>query len=385
MKIVYVYPHFRDFGGTERVLIDKMNYFASQEGYEVYSITHEQGNYPMAYKMSPQVKHVDLGLRYGPLFQHNSFVRLVKGMQYDRLLKSRYDELMQSLRPDIVIATTYYNNLISIVGSCSVPYVRILESHIDKRYILNNDPLNRKSFLRWLHTSYLMKSITRSARLFDLLVTLNEEDMKDWSEYVKTTVISNVVHLNPTNKISDRISKRVIFVGRYTEQKGIDDLFKVWQIVHLKYPDWQLDLYGEGHMMGKLLYEAKRLNICIEVHKPCSDIFAKYIESSILVMSSVFEPFGLVLPEAMSCGLPVVAFNCPYGPKDIIEDGKTGFLIPDRDISCYAEKVCELIESYDLRKEMGEAAVISSQRYSIDKVMPRWKDLFEKLIKSSVS
>ena len=102
-------------------------------------------------------------------------------------------------------------------------------------------------------------------------------------------------------------------------------------------------------------------------------------------MSSVFEPFGLVLPEAMSCGLPVVAFNCPYGPKDIIEDGKTGFLIPDRDISCYAEKVCELIESYDLRKEMGEAAVISSQRYSIDKVMPRWKDLFEKLTKSSVS
>jgi len=301
------------------------------------------------------------------------------------LLKSRYDELMQSLKPDIVIATTYYNNLISIVGSCPVPYVRILESHIDKRYILNNDPLNRKSFLRWLHTSFLMKSITRSARLFDLLVTLNEEDMKDWAEYVKTTVISNVVHLNPTNKISESTSKRVIFVGRYTEQKGIDDLFKVWQMVHTKCPDWRLDLYGEGHLMGNLLYEAKRLNIGIEVHKPCSDIFSKYIESSIFVMSSIFEPFGLVLPEAMSCGLPVVAFDCPYGPKEIIEDGKTGFLIPDRDISYYAEKVCELIKSYDLRKKMGEAAVVSSQRFSYDYVMPLWKDLFENLTKSSVS
>ena len=385
MKIVYVYPHFRDFGGTERVLIDKMNYFASQEGYEVFSVTHEQGNYPMAYKMSSQVKHIDLGLRYGPLFKYNSLVRILKGMQYDKLLKSHYDELMKSLRPDIVIATTYFNNLISIVGACPVPYVRILESHIDKRYILNNDPRNQKSVLRWLHTSFLMKSITYSAPHYDLLVTLNDEDMKDWSKYVKSIVISNVVHLNSTNKISDCTSKRVIFVGRYTEQKGIDDLFKVWQLVYQKYPDWRLDLYGEGHLMGKLLYEAKRLNINIEVHKPCSDIFSKYIESSILVMSSVFEPFGLVLPEAMSCGLPVVAFNCPYGPKDIIEDGKTGFLIPDRDISCYAKKVCELIESYDLRKKMGEAAIVSSQRYSFDNVMPLWKNLFEKLTKSSVS
>lgn len=385
MKIVYVYPHFRNFGGTERVLIDKMNYFASQEGYEVFSVTHEQGNYPMTYKMSPQVKHIDLELRYGPLFQHNSLFRLYKGIQFDRLLKSRYDELMQSLKPDIVIATTYYNNLISIVGSCSVPYVRILESHIDKRYILNNDPLNRKSLLRRLHTSYLMKSITRSARLFDLLITLNKEDMKDWAEYVKTTVISNVVHLNPTNKISESTSKRVIFVGRYTEQKGIGDLFKVWQMVHLKYPDWRLDLYGEGHLMGNLLYEAKRLNIGIEVHKPDKDIFSRYLESSIFVLTSIFEPFGLVMPEAMSCGLPVVAFDCPYGPKDIIEDGKTGFLIPNRDITLYAEKVCNLIESYNLRKKMGKAAVVSSQRFSFDKVMPQWKGLFEKLIKSSVS
>ena len=385
MKIVYVYPKFTTLAGTERVLIDKMNYFAGQEGYEVYSITHEQGNYPMSYKIAQQVKHVDLGLCYGPLFKYNSLVRIFKGMQYDKLLKSRYDELMQSLRPDIVIVTTYFNNLISIVGTCPVPYVRILESHIDKRYILNNDPRNQESVLRWLHTSFLMKSITRSASHFDLLVTLNDEDMKDWSEYVRTTVLPNVVHLNPTNKISDCTSKRVIFVGRYTEQKGIDDLFKVWQLVYQKHPDWHLDLYGEGHLMGKLLYEAKRLNIGIEVHKPDKDIFSRYLESSIFVLTSIFEPFGLVMPEAMSCGLPVVAFDCPYGPKEIIEDGKTGFLIPNRDITYYAEKVCDLIKSHELRKKMGEAAVVSSQRFSFDKIMPLWKDLFEKLTKSSVS
>ena len=302
MRIVYVYPHFINFGGTERVLIDKMNYFADQDRYEVYAVTHEQGNYPMAYKMSPKVKHIDLGMRYGPLFKYNSFTRFFKGIQYDRLLKKLYEELMRSLKPDIVIATTYFSNLISIVGSCPVPYVRILESHIDKRYILNNDPLNRKSILRWIHTFYLMKMITRSARHFDLLVALNDEDMKDWPEYVKTIVISNVVHLNPTGQICDNKSKRVIFVGRYTEQKGINDLFKVWQLVYQKHSDWRLDLYGEGHLLGQLLYEAKRLNINIEVHKPCENIFNKYVESSIFLLTSVFEPFGLVLVEAMSCG-----------------------------------------------------------------------------------
>lgn len=382
MRIVYVYPHFINFGGTERVLIDKMNYFADQDRYEVYAVTHEQGNYPMAYKMSPKVKHIDLGMRYGPLFKYNSFTRFFKGIQYDRLLKKLYEELMRSLKPDIVIATTYFSNLISIVGSCPVPYVRILESHIDKRYILNNDPLNRKSILRWIHTFYLMKMITRSARHFDLLVALNDEDMKDWPEYVKTIVISNVVHLNPTGQICDNKSKRVIFVGRYTEQKGINDLFKVWQLVYQKHSDWRLDLYGEGHLLGQLLYEAKRLNINIEVHKPCENIFNKYVESSIFLLTSVFEPFGLVLVEAMSCGLPVVAFDCPYGPKSIIEDGKTGFLIPNRDISYYADKVCELIDSYELRKKMGEAAILSSQRYSFDRIMPLWKNLFEKLTQS---
>ena len=373
MKIVYVYPHFRDFGGTERVLIDKMNYFASQEGYEVYSITHEQGNYPMAYKMSPQVKHVDLGLRYGPLFQYNSLVRFVKGMQYDRLLKSRYDELMQSLRPDIVIATTYYNNLISIVGSCSVPYVRILESHIDKRYILNNDPLNRKSFLRWLHTSFLMKSITRSARLFDLLVTLNKEDMKDWSEYVKTTVISNVVHLNPTDRYSELTQKRILFVGRLAEQKGIPELVAVWRQVYERHPDWQLDIYGEGEQ-ARLCQHVQG----VHVFPPVADIWSKYRESSMLVLTSRWEPFGLVIPEAMSCGLPVVSFEGD-GPSSIISDGKDGFLVKNRDITTFADKVCQLIEDATLRQRMGLLARHSAQRYSADKIIPQWKQLFTRL------
>ena len=95
-----------------------------------------------------------------------------------------------------------------------------------------------------------------------------------------------------------------------------------------------------------------------------------------LLLTSLYEPFGLVMPEAMSYGLPVVAFDCPYGPSDIITDGVDGFLIKDRSIEGFADRVCQLIEDEDLRRRMGAAGVQSSQRYSAENIMPMWKELF---------
>ena len=97
-------------------------------------------------------------------------------------------------------------------------------------------------------------------------------------------------------------------------------------------------------------------------------------------MTSLFEPFGLVLAEAMSCGLPVVAYDCPYGPADIISDGVDGMLISNRNVNEYVEKVCQLIENEELRREMGHAGIHSSQRYSASSVMPLWVQLFKDII-----
>ena len=98
-----------------------------------------------------------------------------------------------------------------------------------------------------------------------------------------------------------------------------------------------------------------------------------------LLLTSVYEPFGLVMPEAMSCGLPVVAFDCPYGPADIITDGVDGFLIKNRDVKAFADRVCQLIEDKELRQRMGQTAIQSAQRYAPERIMPLWKELFESL------
>ena len=140
---------------------------------------------------------------------------------------------------------------------------------------------------------------------------------------------------------------------------------------------------GYGNDQEELLPHIKKMNMNIFVHEPTPSIFEEYQKCSILLMTSRYEPFGLVLPEAMSCGLPVIAFDCPYGPADIITDRVDGFLIKNRNVDDYVEKVCWLIEDEELRRKMGEAGVLSSQRYEANRVMPQWDSLFHELTSGS--
>ena len=118
-------------------------------------------------------------------------------------------------------------------------------------------------------------------------------------------------------------------------------------------------------------------------HGQTLDILDKYKESSILILTSIYEPFGLVMPEAMSCGIPVVAFDCPYGPSEIISDGKDGFLIDCYDVEAFADKLCMLIENEVIRKQMGMNAIQSALRFKKGKIMPQWNNLFESLVVKS--
>lgn len=382
MKIIYVYPKFTSAAGTERILIDKINCFAEQEGYDVLLLTYEQGSHPLIYPISQRVKHIDLGVRYYELYNYGRLSRLFKWRSFNKLLKQRFSKVVFDYQPDIVVSTTYFTSILSIIVACKMPFVRVLESHIDKRYIHSNDPINRTNLLHWLRTWYEMRCLMSKSSSFDVLVALSKADALDWSAHLKTVVIDNLVHLNPIGRLCSHQSNRIIFVGRYTWQKGVEDLLKIWEIVFSKHPDWHLDMYGEGDLLDYLIKEAEILHANIHVNPPTSDIFEKYLDCTILLVTSNYEPFGLVMPEAMSCGLPVVAFDCPSGPSKIISDGVDGYLIKDRNISLFANKVCTLIETPMLRIKMGLAAVESSKRFSPDVIMPQWESLFHELLES---
>ena len=170
-------------------------------------------------------------------------------------------------------------------------------------------------------------------------------------------------------------------MGRFNEQKGLEYLVDTWTKVYCLHPDWTLHLYGDGEQIGMLeqLINDAELQDVVIVHQPTPQIMDRYLESSIFVLTSRFEGLPMVIIEAMACGLPIVSFNCPWGPADIIKNKEDGFLVEYLNTDEEAERICQLIEDPQLRKTMGINARKKIRRYERDAVMKQWTDLFESL------
>lgn len=366
MKVVYLYPVLAVWGGVERIMVDKMNYLVRHYGYDVYVITSDQGQHNNPYDLDEEIHFLDLNIRFHQRYKykwwHRPFIDRQLSKKYHKLLQ----EQLETIQPDVLVCT-------------SIQDVRLLLK------IKGEIPLVVESHINFIHPDSMLHQVQKRINNYwigkaEAVVTLTDGDAEDWRRVSKHVhVIPNIVHLNDTNLYSDCTAKRVLFVGRFEEQKNIGELISIWQQIHPKFPDWKLDLYGDGALWEKYKQEADALNINIEIHKPTAQIMDVYRNSSIFVLTSLYEPFGLVIPEAMSCGLPVVSYDSPYGPAGIISDGEDGFLIPMHDRQAFADRVCQLIEDESLRQSMGKKAVLSSQRFSADKIMPMWKELFERL------
>lgn len=365
MKIAYVYPAIATRGGVERILVDKLNLLAQDKNYEAVLLTYNQGEHPVAFPLDERVQHIDLNVRTHAKYRYKGIRRLLKGWQLERLLRQRMKQTLAEIAPDVLVTATFGELL--LLGRLKGNIPLVVESHGGYDHLIDYPDMN------WLHR-WDLRSRYRLLRHADAIVSLSESDAQKWrSIYPQVRVIPNVVHLNPTSRMSSLEQKRIIFVGRLAEQKGIPELLEVWSIVYNRYPDWQLDIYGEGEQES-LCRDVEGIN----VFPPIEDIFSNYCESSMLVLTSRWEPFGLVIPEAMSCGVPVVSFEGD-GPCEIISDGVDGYIIKDRNKDEFANKVCQLIEHVALRQQLGKKAIRKAQRYSADNIMPMWKELFESL------
>lgn len=378
MKIVYVYDAIARIGGVERILVDKMNYLSDHYHHDVYLITAAQGNHGYSFPLSPNVKHIDINVRFHLQYQYKYPKRLWVKWKMDYLLKKELQKQVKAIDPDIIIGTTYYKADVICKLKCRAK--KIIESHCAKSYTGVADGVNRNAVIRLFHRLYLIQYNNIIERQSDALIVLTRSDASEWNKQKNVFIIPNTINCIPQETSSYK-KKRVISVGRLVYQKGFDRLISAWKTVHNRHPDWQLDIFGEGAHKEILLKQIKneKLESTIRINPYAKQIFQEYINSSIFVLPSRYEGFGLVLIEAMACGLPCVSFDCPYGPSDIIKEQEDGILVPNDDINKLGDKICYLIENEQTMTKFGNNARENSKRFLPEHIMLLWDQLLKRI------
>ena len=389
MKIAYCLFGTYSAGGLERVTAVKANWLA-EHGYEVYLVTSGHAGRPSYYPLHPSVKHIDLGLCYEVPGAISRFEAYRRNLPKYRKHKELLEQLFAEIRPDIAVAAGWHEG--TFLYQLKDGSKKIIEHHIwrNANFALHSLYLKQmshvtllrrvKSGLLVLWNRWLTYKQGRYDQKFDRLVVLTEEDKTYCTHCPTTSVIPNPITA-PSSEVSPLSDKVILAVGRLDNQKNFPGLIDIWALIAKDYPDWKLRIVGEGYTDTRILQKVKEYSLegQFELCPFTNNVQEHYLSSSIFTMTSDFEGFGLVLVEAESMGLPLVSYACPCGPRDIIRDGQDGFLVERGDMKTFAARLRQLIEDEELRRRMGQAAKVNSQRFSLDNVMKQWEALFAEL------
>ena len=375
----------------------KASYFAEQLGYEVSIIVTEGRGRDCYFPLSDKVKVINFELGFEELWKASFFKKvylyLTKQWQYKRMLKA---ELMR-IRPDITISML--RREINFLTDIQDGSKKIGELHVNRANYRNFEA-NNSNGLKRLFARFWMKGLVGKLKRLDQLVVLTDKSKASWPELSNVMVIPDPITIlrEKGTGNSEKFAaagkrevgvNRVVTIGRYAYQKGYDLLLQAWaELSRIRESEngeeWTLDIYGQGdqtdyrQLMAELGIDSNRCHL----NGPVENVVKAYQESSIFVLSSRFEGFGMVLIEAMACGLPVVSFDCPAGPDEIITDGVDGLLVPSGDVHTLAEKLMLLMSDENLRRRLGQQARQTAQRYDMTVLVNQWTALFEKVIKN---
>lgn len=363
--------------GTERVMSDKINWLA-ERGHDVSLVTYEQGTHPLSFALHPSVKIIDINTRFFLLSSISLYHRIWDTWKLKKRFLHKLQDVVDSISPDVIVVTTYSLNVIIEILKIHTKARKIMESHVAcfsicKAYNYRSNFI--KSKIAQLYDNYIFSKING----FDLQLVLTEGDKKVWGRFIRQVkAIPNPLTYYPEQIPAKSIFHRIICVGRLNEQKGFDLLIDAFSLIASQCPEWHIDIFGHGEEERNLVDKIKRngLEHRINILKPTSDIYNEYMQSDFYVLSSRYEGFALVLIEAMSCGTPCVAFDCNYGPNEIIEDGINGLLVNNGDVNRLAEKMLWMITHETNRLEMGKKAHKSVSRYCKDRVMKQWEQAY---------
>jgi glycosyltransferase involved in cell wall biosynthesis len=374
MKIAYCLNSIRYVGGVSRITIVKANAFSEIPENEVFIIVTDNKKGILTEELNSQVHLIDLDVNYYDDDWKSKWHNL-KGIIFKRCKhRKRLEKALRDIQPDIVISVNQSEK--HILPSIKGKWKTIREFHLVSDY--------RKRFaftffdkvMAWMGDFYDQHFTLKK---YDHIVVLTNEDKEmNWKGWEKVSVIPNprTFQCNSHSSLEKHI---VMSAGRLSGEKNYIDLIEAFGMVVNKHPDWTLEIYGEGP--ERKLLEKKIISLHLDKNISLkglsTNIRENFLNASIAAFTSLYEGFLLSIVEAMECGVPVVSYATPCGPRDIISDGQDGYLVEMGDKSALADRLCQLIEDSEKRKQMGQAARKKAQDFAIENIMKQWQTLFE--------
>ena len=344
-------------GGAERVIVTLANCWAAR-GWRVTLITFEPAGTTPYYQVDPRVALRQLGIASvgSPLWR-----AIWQNVRRIRALR----QALRVADPDLAISFLAKINVLTVLASRGLGFPVVVSER-------NN--LERQRFRgmwtrlrqRLYGTAYCV--VTPSRGVLEKLLGRDPRTRTRNSESGRP---------RPPAARAPRGSGRLVAVGRLVHQKGFDLLLRAFAKIAPEHPDWTLTIWGEGEQRPALEGSSTALGLAGRVRLPgLTERPGQWVEATdVFVLSSRYESFGNVITEAMAAGLPVVAFDCPWGPGDILRHGEDGLLVPPEDIDALAAAMGRLIVDAALRERLGAAAARNVRRFAREAILAQWDSL----------
>jgi GalNAc-alpha-(1->4)-GalNAc-alpha-(1->3)-diNAcBac-PP-undecaprenol alpha-1,4-N-acetyl-D-galactosaminyltransferase len=352
-------------GGAERILTLLANELC-KKGWSVTLLTLDSGAEPVFFKLHSDIKHEPLSL----MREQGGWWKAVK-VHFLRPWVLR--RAIRRSRPDAVIAFIDMTNILTLIATIGLKLPVIISERVNPAFSMMGIPcfLLRQWIYKWsaclvVQTrdvlSYFSSSIQKNSRIIPNPVVVSNYSDPDWR--------------------AETSSQTLLATGRLGKQKGFDLLLKAFLPVSKKFPDWMLEIWGEGEQRENLKNLRDELGLAERVQflGLTKEISKTMSRADIFVLSSRYEGFPNVLGEAMACGLPVVSFDCPYGPSEMIQDGVNGLLVSPENIQELSSALERLMSSVELQNSLGEQARKITQRYSLNQIVTLWEELIVDVI-----
>ncbi len=353
-------------GGAERTTFNIINHL-SRKGHNVAVISLFTSNEETFFPL-------DKGITFYRIMEKPStryfFFPIEKYLKDYFPVVIRLRRLLKEIKPSVVFSVAMNPSIYYEVASIGLGIKEIVCEHGDLDNTINHDPLSK--WARILGVKYGHG-----------VVLLTEENRNKYNAYFKSKikrswVIPNAIPIAAeTGNTLDQ--PMAIAIGRFVPEKGFERMVNIWASVLQAKPTWKLKIIGDGPLKESVrqIIRDKQLEDHILIEPATHEIEKHYRNASIFVMTSHFEGLPMVLLEAMEYGMPIVAFDCPSGPRQIIKDNEDGFLIENNNNNQFVAKIITLIEDDTLRKQMGKKAKYNIQRFSANQIVPLWENLIK--------